>query len=105
MEKKYILTTETKDVNGHTLHRIQAIRDFNDVKTGDLGGWIEKEKNLLKAFGWLFITALGAYKTADEAFKSGQFDGITGILEKSVPNDKTLRNPDFNDYITEVKTE
>ena len=65
MEKKYILTTETKDVNGHTLHRIQAIRDFNDVKTGDLGGWIEKEKNLsheekcwVYGNAWVFGNAL-----------------------------------------------
>ncbi|KEC55959.1 hypothetical protein [Bartonella koehlerae] len=31
---------------GHILQRIQAIRDFTDVKTGDLGGFIEKESNL-----------------------------------------------------------
>lgn len=44
MEKKYILTEKTKEYNGHTLHRIQAIKDFGDVKKGDLGGWIESEK-------------------------------------------------------------
>ena len=45
-EKKYELTDETIDVNGHTLHRIKAIRDFDDVKVGELGGFIEKEYNL-----------------------------------------------------------
>ena len=46
MEKKYILTEETKEVGGHILHRIQAVRDFDDVQKGDLGGWVESEENL-----------------------------------------------------------
>lgn len=45
-DKKYILTDETQEVKGHILHRIQAVRSFRDVEEGDLGGWIEKEKNL-----------------------------------------------------------
>ncbi len=44
--KKYEFTNETRCVAGHTLHRIKAIRDFADVKTGDLGGFIENESNL-----------------------------------------------------------
>ena len=44
--KKYILTEETKEVNGIILHRIEAVMDFADVKAGDKGGWIEKEENL-----------------------------------------------------------
>lgn len=46
MGKKYRLTEETKEYNGIILHRIQAARDFRDVKAGDLGGWIESEENL-----------------------------------------------------------
>lgn len=46
MEKKYKLTEETKEINGHTLHRIEALRDFGNVKAGDKGGWIESEDNL-----------------------------------------------------------
>lgn len=45
-DKKYILTDETKEVDGHILHRIQAAKDFKSIHTGDLGGWIEKEENL-----------------------------------------------------------
>lgn len=45
-EKKYILTEETINHEGITLHRIKAIRDFGNVKTGDLGGWLEEESNL-----------------------------------------------------------
>ena len=43
MEKKFQLTTETKVFDGVTLYRIQALRDFSNVKKGDLGGWVEKE--------------------------------------------------------------
>lgn len=46
MEKKYILTEETKEVGGHILHKIQAVRDFGDVQKGNLGGWVESEENL-----------------------------------------------------------
>ena len=46
MEKKYILTDEIRAFYGKILHRIQAVRDFGKIRTGDLGGWIEKEGNL-----------------------------------------------------------
>lgn len=46
MEKKYELTNEIVNYFGRTLHRIKAIRDFSDVKAGDLGGFVEKEDNL-----------------------------------------------------------
>ena len=44
--KKYEFTGETKEVYGITLHRIRAIKSFSDVNIGDIGGLIEKEKNL-----------------------------------------------------------
>ena len=46
MEKKYKLTEETINVGGTALYRIEALRDFGDVKKGDKGGFIEKEENL-----------------------------------------------------------
>lgn len=30
----------------YTLRRLRALRDFGDVRAGDLGGWIENESNL-----------------------------------------------------------
>ncbi len=45
-EKKYKLTDETIIHNHRTLYRIEALRDFSDVKKGDKGGFIEKESNL-----------------------------------------------------------
>ena len=45
--KKYELTEETIKINeNQTLYRIKALRDFGDVKAGDLGGFVESEKNL-----------------------------------------------------------
>ena len=46
MEKKYKLTEETLKIYGHVLHRIMALRDFGDVRKGDIGGWVENEDNL-----------------------------------------------------------
>ncbi|WP_375623495.1 MULTISPECIES: hypothetical protein [unclassified Bartonella] len=43
---KYELTDETINVNGFTLYRIRALKNFGDVKKGDLGGWVESEENL-----------------------------------------------------------
>ena len=51
MSKKYELTNEsielTKDDGSKvTLYRIKALKDFCDVKEGELGGWVESEDNL-----------------------------------------------------------
>ena len=43
---KYELTTEKKTVDGVKLRRIRALKGFGCVKAGDLGGWLESEKNL-----------------------------------------------------------
>ena len=44
--KKYELTSETKIVFGKTLYRVKAKMDFGLIKKGELGGFIESEKNL-----------------------------------------------------------
>ena len=46
MEKKYKLTDETININGITLYRIEALKDFSNVKKGDKGGFVESENNL-----------------------------------------------------------
>ena len=43
---KYEFTEETIKVSGKVLHRIKAVRDFEFIKAGELGGYIEKEENL-----------------------------------------------------------
>lgn len=44
--KKFELTEETKNFYGRKLYRIRALKDFGNVKAGDLGGWVEREANL-----------------------------------------------------------
>ena len=44
--KKYELTDETIEVYGTALHRIKALKDFGNVKKGELGGYVESEHNL-----------------------------------------------------------
>lgn len=59
VEKKYKLTDETTVMYGSTtLHRIQALMDFSDVKKGDFGGFVESEKNLSQ-YGncWIYDNA------------------------------------------------
>ncbi|UEA63077.1 hypothetical protein LK429_00355 [Hoylesella buccalis] len=47
MKKKYrLLVDETITVSGRTLYRIEALRDFEYVKKGDKGGYVESEDNL-----------------------------------------------------------
>lgn len=46
MNDKFELTSETKIYNGTTLHRIKALKDFGNVKKCELGGFVEKEKNI-----------------------------------------------------------
>jgi len=65
MNKKYKLTNEILKWRGRTLHRIRALRDFGNVRAGDLGGWVESEDNLShRGDCWLY----GEAKAYDAAF-------------------------------------
>ena len=57
--KKYKLTSETKVINGVELHRIKALKSFGNIKKGELGGWIESEKNLSQdGDAWVYDNAM-----------------------------------------------
>lgn len=59
MNTKYELTSNTIEYDGKTLYQIRALRDFNDVKAGDLGGWVESEKNLSDGGNaWVYENAM-----------------------------------------------
>lgn len=46
-EPKYKFTDKTRNHFGERrLYQIVALRSFDDVKEGDIGGWIESEDNL-----------------------------------------------------------
>ena len=44
--KYELLADDTIEVDGITLHRIRALRDFGRVKAGDLGGYVQSEAHL-----------------------------------------------------------
>lgn len=54
--KYYEFTGETLDWCGVTLNRIRAIKDFGDVKKGDLGGFIQCFENL-SGNAWVYDNA------------------------------------------------
>ena len=59
MEKKYRLTDETIEFNGVKLYRIEALKDFGDVKKGDRGGFVQSEENLSQLGNcWIFDNAI-----------------------------------------------
>lgn len=62
--KKYKLTDEIKEFGGITLHRIEAVRDFGNVKAGDKGGWVESEHNLSHDWDCWIYNEAGVYGKA-----------------------------------------
>ena len=79
VQRKYEFTGETKEFSGHTLHRIRAVRDFDTeffhVNVGDLGGWIESEKNLDQDYtAWVADEAMvfESASVSEEACVSGR---------------------------------
>ena len=55
MLKKYELTEQHPDTG---LYCIKALRDFGNVAKGDIGGWIEGEKNLShEGYAWVYGNA------------------------------------------------
>jgi UDP-3-O-[3-hydroxymyristoyl] glucosamine N-acyltransferase len=57
--KKYELATNTKMWFGRKLYQIKALKDFGNVKAGNLGGYIEKEENLSHdGNAWVYDSAL-----------------------------------------------
>ena len=64
MKKKYKLTDEIIVFCDTKLYRIEALKDFSDIKKGDKGGFIESENNLSHNGNcWIYDDA----KVCDEA--------------------------------------
>ena len=72
--KKYKLTDKSIEYFGHTLYRIEALKDFGGVSKGDKGGYIEKEDNLSQDDdAWVYDNArvYGDARVYDDAWVSG----------------------------------
>ena len=81
--------TDTKVVNGVTVTRIVALRDFGNVNTEDKGGYLEKEDNLSQDNGcWIYSKA----KVSGNARVSGD----TEISEKRFQLHFLKKNPSQN---------
>lgn len=67
-EKKYKLIESSRSwMYGRPIHRIQALRDFSDVKKGDLGGFVESEGNLSQGGDcWIYDMAQAMEKSRVE---------------------------------------
>lgn len=75
-KKKYILTDETIEYRGHRLYRIKAIKSFNGVRKGSLGGWVESEDNLSQEDNcWIFNEA--------KVFRNAKVSGDVKVLENA----------------------
>lgn len=47
MKKKFkLIEYYSMHYNGRDLYKIEALRDFGNIKKGDIGGWVEEEENL-----------------------------------------------------------
>ena len=58
MGKKYKLTDETINLNGITLYRIGALKDFGNVKQGMKGGFVQCKHNLSQEGNcWVYADA------------------------------------------------
>lgn len=87
MEEKYILTNETEEFGNRILHRIKALKDFGDVKKGDLGGWVEDIHNLShKGNCWVYDDA-AVYSEAKVMGNAKVFDEAEITTHSSVKGD------------------
>ena len=89
MEKKYKLTKENISYCDKTLYRIEALKDFANVKKGDKGGYVEKEDNLSQEGNcWISDNA----KVFDSALVSGDAEvfGYAIVYGNAKVYDNTL---------------
>ena len=66
MSKKYELIPSDRE----GLYRVKALKDFNDVKKGDIGGYIQSENNLSQLGDcWIYDNAIvcGNARVCDDA--------------------------------------
>jgi hypothetical protein len=95
MEKKYeLLAGDCLSAGDRTVYRIRALRDFADVRRGDLGGYVESELALAQdGNAWVQDVAQvygpharvgGNARIKGEAWVLGQVDGDAQICDLAV---------------------
>lgn len=81
--KKYKIRKDLSyTFDGHKLYRVEALKDFGDVKKGSIGGFIEKEDNLSQEGNcWVYLDA----KVFGNAEVSGNavIDGFAQVCDNA----------------------
>jgi len=89
---KYEITAETTYHGPVTLHRIKALEDSDNVKKGDLGGYIEKESNLdqagrawvsddAKVYGNAWVSGNARISDMAEVYGNAQLSGQSRVSD------------------------
>jgi hypothetical protein len=95
MEKKYeLLEGDCLRAGDRMVYRIRALKDFGDVRRGDIGGYIESEESLdHQGNAWVADVAQvygphgcvrGNGRVSGEAWVLGQVDGDAQICDLAV---------------------
>ena len=80
------MTEETINVNGITLYRIEALKDFANIKKGDKGGFVEKKENLSQSGNcWVYHTAK-VYGNA-EVYNDAKVGGNVDVFGNAIVYD------------------
>lgn len=80
---KYDITDQTKIIDGHKVYRVRAVKDFKDVKAGDVGGYIASGSSLSQdGLSWVY----------DESVVMGwaQVVGNAQVKDKSIIKDSVV---------------
>ena len=81
MEMKYKLTEESINYCCRTLYRIEALKDFGNVKKGDKGGYAQSEENLSQEGDcWISDNA--------EVYGNAEVHGNAWVYDKTKVYDK-----------------
>lgn len=102
MDKKYELIKDDFIIYGRrekTLYRIRALKDFDDVKKGDVGGYIESEKNLShEGKCWIYDKDAKVYEDAS-ILGNAKIHGICLIKGHSkITDDAKINGVYMTDY-------
>ena len=97
MVKKYKLTEEIINLNGRILHRIEALKDFDDIKKGDKGGYVGKEDNLSQEGNcWIYDNAR-VYDSAIVCDNAKIYDNALVFDNAEICSNAEIKNS--SDYI------
>lgn len=112
MKKFQLLEDEVLEYEGRKLFRIRALKDFGDVKAGDLGGYVQSKSNLRgKGNAWIYddskvmdgcyvkgrvygdsVLCGDVYVGSDSCVYDSHLEDNTWILKTSMVEDCRLRS-------------